>query len=99
MVAQGRSLSENVDSISEFTGLFLQDCCSLLVNSIILSTQPHMFQHLTTLASIEDARQQITTLFQQHAEWFCTAGRNETYALRRNEIEVSVAHQRLVLSC
>ena len=58
-----------------------------------------MFQHLTTTASLEAARRQITTLFQQHAEWFCTAGRDETYALRRNEIDVSIAQQRLVLSC
>lgn len=58
-----------------------------------------MFQHLTTPASLEAARQQITTIFNQHAEWFCTAGRNETYALRRDEIEVSVAHQRLMLLC
>jgi hypothetical protein len=58
-----------------------------------------MFHYLTTTASLEAARQQITTLFQQHAEWFCTAGRNETYALRRDEIDVSIARQRLVLSC
>lgn len=58
-----------------------------------------MFQHLTTPASLEAARQQITTIFNQHAEWFCTAGRSETYALRRDEIEVSVAHQRLMLLC
>jgi len=58
-----------------------------------------MLQHLTTPASVEAARQQITAVFHQHAEWFCTAGRNETYALRRDEIEVFVAHQRLVLSC
>lgn len=58
-----------------------------------------MLQRLTTIASIEAARRQITTLFQQHAEWFCTAGRGETYALRRDEMDVSVAHERLVLSC
>ena len=58
-----------------------------------------MFEHLTTLASVEAAREQIAALFRQHAEWFCTAGRGETYALRRNEIEVSIAHGRLMLSC
>ena len=58
-----------------------------------------MFQYLTTTASLEAARQKITTLFHQHAEWFCTAGRNETYALRRDEIEVFIAQHRLVLSC
>src|SRR5215470_4223395 len=55
--------------------------------------------HLTTPASLEAARQQIGALFRQHAEWFCTAGRNETFALRRDELDVSVAQQRLMLSC
>ena len=58
-----------------------------------------MFQNLTTPASIEAARQQIADLFRAHAEWFCTAGRGETYALRRDEIDVSIAFERLVLSC
>lgn len=58
-----------------------------------------MLQYLTTQASIEVARQQIATLFNQHAEWFCTAGNSETYALRREEMQVSIAQQRLVLSC
>src|ERR1041384_8030212 len=54
---------------------------------------------LTTSASIEAACQQIAALFRAHAEWFCTAGRGETYALRRDELDISVAHERLVLSC
>ena len=58
-----------------------------------------MFEHLTSPASVEAARQQIAALFNQHAEWFCTAGRGETYALRRDEMDVSVAHGRLILSC
>jgi hypothetical protein len=61
---------------------------------------PHTtIEHLTSLASVESARQQIAALFRQHAEWFCTAGRGETYALRREELDVSVAHGRLMLSC
>ena len=58
-----------------------------------------MFQHLMSLASVEAARQQIAALFGQHAEWFCSAGNNETYSLRRDEMQVSIAQQRLVLSC
>src|SRR5690348_13005434 len=58
-----------------------------------------MLQDLTTPASIEAARQQIAALLRSHAEWFCTAGRGETYALRRDEIDVAVAFERLVLSC
>ena len=58
-----------------------------------------MLQYLTTPASLEAARQQIAALFGAHAEWFCTAGNNETYALRRDEMQISIAQQRLVLSC
>jgi hypothetical protein len=58
-----------------------------------------MFQNLTTPASIEAARQQIGALFRAHAEWFCTAGRGETYALRSAELDIAVAFERLVLSC
>jgi hypothetical protein len=58
-----------------------------------------MFQNLTTPASIEAAREQIAALLRTYAEWFCTAGRGETYALRRDEIEIAVAFQRLVFSC
>ena len=58
-----------------------------------------MLETLTSLASIEAARRQIAGLFHQHAEWFCTAGRGETYALRRDEMDVSVVHGRLLLSC
>jgi hypothetical protein len=64
-----------------------------------------MFERLTSSVAVEAARQQISALFNQHAEWFCTtnmggiAGRGETYALRRNEMDISIAHGRLVLSC
>ncbi|HKV34098.1 MAG TPA: hypothetical protein VJP89_07255 [Pyrinomonadaceae bacterium] len=58
-----------------------------------------MFEHLTSLGSTEAARAQIEDLFRQHAEWFCTAGRGETYALGRDEMDVSVAHGTLMFSC
>jgi hypothetical protein len=58
-----------------------------------------MFERLTSLASVEAARRQIVDLFREHAEWFCTAGRGEAYALRRDEMDLSVAHGRLVFSC
>lgn len=62
--------------------------------------KPHvMFEHLTSHASVEAAHRQITALFRQHVEWFCTAGRAETYALRRDEMDVRVMHGRLLLSC
>ena len=58
-----------------------------------------MLQTLTSLASVEFARAQIADLFRQHAEWFCTAGRGETYALSRDEMDLSVAHGTLMFSC
>src|ERR1044072_9930201 len=58
-----------------------------------------MLEVLTTPASINAAHEQIAALFRAPAEWFCTAGRNETYALRRDELEISIAFGRLVLSC
>jgi hypothetical protein len=58
-----------------------------------------MFQRLTTLASVEAARQQIAALVESHAEWFCTSGRGETHSLRRGEIDVTIAQQRLLLTC
>jgi hypothetical protein len=61
-----------------------------------------MLERLTSPAAVAAARQQIAALLRQHAEWFCTAaleGRRETYALRRDEMDISVAQQRLVLSC
>ena len=58
-----------------------------------------MFQNLTTPAAIEAARRQIAAVLRAHAEWFCTAGRGEMHALRQDEIDISVAYDRLVLSC
>ena len=58
-----------------------------------------MFERLTSLASAEAARARIADLFRQYAEWFCTAGRGETYALGRDEMDLSTAHGRLMFSC
>jgi hypothetical protein len=58
-----------------------------------------MFQRLTTPVLLEAARQQINTLLREHAEWFCTPGQGDTQALRRNEIDITISQQRLVLSC
>ena len=58
-----------------------------------------MFQRLTSSATVESARQHIAALIREHAEWFCTQSANETYALRRNEIDVAISQGRLILSC
>lgn len=58
-----------------------------------------MFQRLTTLELMEAARHQITVLFAEHAEWFCTPGDGGAQALRRNELDIRISQGRLVLSC
>ena len=58
-----------------------------------------MFQRLTTPDLLAAAKRQIAELFSQHAEWFCAPGPGKAHALRRNEIDVSISHGRLVLSC
>jgi hypothetical protein len=58
-----------------------------------------MFQRLTSLALVESACLHVASLIREHVEWFCTQAQGETYALRRNEIDVSVSQGRLILSC
>ena len=58
-----------------------------------------MFQLLTSSAAAESARQHMTALIREHVEWFCTQGQTEAYALRRNEIDLTISQRRLVLTC
>ena len=58
-----------------------------------------MFQDLTSLASVTYAQRHIAALIELHPEWFMTIGRGVAHALRRNEIDVAVQHDRLVLTC
>jgi len=58
-----------------------------------------MLQLLTTRTSRETARQHITALLRQHAEWLFVSNNGQSQALRRSEIDVVCAHNRLVLSC
>ncbi len=58
-----------------------------------------MFQHLTTPVLLETARQQITALLREHAEWFFTLAHGDTHALRRSEIDIEISQDRLLLSC
>ena len=41
----------------------------------------------------------ITALLQQHAEWLFVSSNGETQSLRRSEIEITISHSRLLLSC
>src|SRR3982074_432420 len=63
-----------------------------------------MFERLNTPARIEAARSRIAELLSAHVEWFCTlsdgaAQAGKTEALARSELDVSVAHGRLLLPC
>jgi hypothetical protein len=57
-----------------------------------------MFERLTNSA-LETARQSIAELFDAHAEWFCTLSDGNTQALRRAELDINIAQDRLILSC
>jgi hypothetical protein len=58
-----------------------------------------MIQRLTTQALVESAHQQIASLFRQHAEWLYVSADEVALSLHRDEIDVSISHERLVLSC
>lgn len=57
-----------------------------------------MPQRLNTTSAIEAARSTISELIANHPEWFCTAGGETTYAVGRDELELSIANSRLVLN-
>jgi len=58
-----------------------------------------MFQSLTTSEQRSYAHRHIAELFAGHAEWLCSVDQNEAYSLHRNEIEISISTDRLMLSC
>ena len=58
-----------------------------------------MIQRLTNSALLESAHQQIASVFRRHAEWLYAVTDEPAQSLRRDEIEISVSHERLVLSC
>jgi hypothetical protein len=55
--------------------------------------------HLTTPALLESAHDQIALLLSEHAEWLYVATGDVAQSLRRDEIDISISHERLVLSC
>ena len=57
-----------------------------------------MLQRLTTPLLLEFAYEQISALFHAHAEWLFVSS-DGAQSLRRDELEVALVHQRLVLSC
>src|ERR1044072_8694395 len=58
-----------------------------------------MLQRLTSPTLLDFAYQQITELFRAHAEWLYVASDGAAQSLRRDELDVALVHNRLVLSC
>jgi hypothetical protein len=58
-----------------------------------------MFQRLTTSAQVESACQQLAALFRDYAEWLFVAAGATAQSLHRDEIEIVISHEKLVLSC
>jgi hypothetical protein len=57
-----------------------------------------MSERVNTPARIEAARSKIAELLAAHAEWFCTVSEGNTQALRRSELDIAVAHERVILT-
>ena len=57
-----------------------------------------MPQRLNTNIAVEAARSTISALIATYPEWFCTLGGETTYAVGRDELELSIANSRLVLN-
>jgi hypothetical protein len=62
-----------------------------------------MLERLNTPARLEAARSKIAELLAAHVEWFFTleerAGVGKTEALNRRELDIAIAHARLLLTC
>lgn len=57
-----------------------------------------MLERVNTPARLESARATIAELLAAHAEWFCTLSGGASQALSRSELDVAVAHGRLILT-
>jgi len=63
-----------------------------------------MSQRVNTPERLEAARTKIAALFAGQSEWFCTVGSEtnqaqSTQALRRSELDIAIAHGRLIFTC
>jgi len=56
-------------------------------------------QRVNTPERLETARATINALFQTHIEWFLTIDGGQSQALNQRELEIFVAHGRLLLGC
>jgi hypothetical protein len=57
-----------------------------------------MFERLTN-SNLKTSKQRIAEIFDAHAEWFYTLSDGNTQALRRSELDINIAQNRLILSC
>ncbi|HCX29708.1 MAG TPA: hypothetical protein DHU55_08045 [Blastocatellia bacterium] len=48
---------------------------------------------------VEAARAKISELLAAHAEWFCTLSGGDAQALSKSELDIALAHERLILTC
>ena len=58
-----------------------------------------MAQRVNTPERQETARATISDLFQAHVEWFLTFDGGESQALNQRELDIFIAHGRLLLGC
>jgi hypothetical protein len=59
-----------------------------------------MLLRLTNIDEIETAERRIREVIEAHGEWFCAPGEGKAFtALRRSEIELRLAHGRLIFTC
>jgi hypothetical protein len=58
-----------------------------------------MFERVNTPARIEAARAKIAELLHAHVEWFCTLSGGDSQALSKSELDIAIAHGRLILTC
>src|SRR5712691_2658643 len=106
MVAHGRSNDETDDPITlgGVTPTNTASCPQRLWT--VAGERPHAFalrqnsqamaERLNTLDRVEAARSKIAELLAAHAEWFQTLGGDHTQALVRSELDIAVAHGRLI---
>jgi hypothetical protein len=58
-----------------------------------------MLRRLTTPALLESAHEQIVSLIREHAEWLSVSADEVAQYLRREELDITVSHEKLMLSC
>ena len=58
-----------------------------------------MIRRLTSPALLGSAHEQIASLIRQHAEWLYVSADEVAQSLRRDEIDITVSHEKLMLSC